>query len=126
MPLALGYAAIALVLIYVCVCATSLYLGQKQLDAAADAAALAGSDGFSLTLSNDGPTARLTNAAVYEQAVAVLEATAIETNLDEAVTPDGVSARVSVSARWHPPFLAMFVPDGVALSATATSRNSLR
>ena len=43
--LTLGYALLALVLVLVCVDATSLYLTQKRADAAADAAALAGADG---------------------------------------------------------------------------------
>ncbi|MBD8012821.1 hypothetical protein H9633_10985 [Microbacterium sp. Re1] len=43
-----------------------------------------------------------------------------------AGTPDGVSARVTVAAVWHPPLLSPFVPDGVPLEATATSRTALR
>ncbi|MBA8817364.1 hypothetical protein FHX48_002463 [Microbacterium halimionae] len=126
LPLALGYAAIALLLIYVCVCATSLYLGQKELDAAADAAALAGSDGFSLTLTERGPTPQLNSASVRDQALALVEISAIPARVDEAFTPDGVSARVSLSTTWHPPFLAPFVPEGIPLAATATSRTALR
>ena len=49
--LTLGYALLAIALVLVCVDATSLYLTQKRADAAADAAALAGADGFTLTVS---------------------------------------------------------------------------
>ena len=48
--LTLGYAVLAIAVILVCVDATSLYLAQKRLDALADAAALAGADGFTLAV----------------------------------------------------------------------------
>ncbi len=44
----------------------------------------------------------------------------------DAGTPDGVSARVTVADTWRPPIIALFVPNGVALEATATSRTALR
>jgi uncharacterized membrane protein len=72
--LALGYFVIAVVLVLVCVDATSLYLTQKRLDAAADAAALAGADGFT-SVDASGPAARLTDAGVYDQAEELLAAT---------------------------------------------------
>lgn len=123
--LALGYAVIAIVLVLVCVDATSLYLTQKRLDAAADAAALAGADGFTLTVANGAPTARLTDAGVYDQARGLLD-TMQTSELVTASTPDGVSARVTVATTWHPPVLTLFVPDGWPLQATATSRTALR
>lgn len=46
--LTIGYALLALVLVLVSVDATSLYLAQKRTQSAADAAALAGADGFTL------------------------------------------------------------------------------
>lgn len=45
--------------------------------------------------------------------------------LVDAVTPDGSSARVTVAATWHPPVITIFVPGGVTLRATATSRTAL-
>lgn len=123
--LALGYFVIAVVLVLVCVDATSLYLAQKRLDAAAYAAALAGADGFTLTVDATGPTARLTDAGVYAQAEELLAATQTA-ELVAASTPDGVSARVTVSTTWHPPVLTLFVPDGWPLQATATSRTALQ
>lgn len=126
LPLILGYFLIAVAVLFVCVCATDLYIAQKRLDATADAAALAGADGFFLEVDGEGVRAVLTDAGVRDQAVAVVSATAPGTQLDRADTPDGVSARVSVSTRWYPPLLSVFVPDGVALEATATSRTALR
>lgn len=123
--LTLGYAVLALVLVLVCVDATSLYLTQKRADAAADAAALAGADGFALTVDGGTPTATLTDDGVYDQAEELLSALGTAT-LVEASTPDGVSARVSVETVWHPPVLTLFVPDGFTISSTATSRTALR
>ncbi|MFT3799452.1 pilus assembly protein TadG-related protein [Microbacterium sp.] len=123
--LTLGYALLALVLVFVCVDATSLYLTQKRADAAADAAALAGADGFTLTIAGGEPVATLTDAGVHDQARALLDALGTAT-LVSASTPDGVSARVTVQTVWHPPILTLFVPDGWTVQATATSRTALR
>lgn len=123
--LTLGYALLALTLVLVCVDATSLYLAQKRAHAAADVAALAGADGFVLTLEGDGASARLTDEGVRTQAAEVLDALGTAT-LVEASTPDGVSVRVRVAVRWQPPVLTVFVPDGWGIEATATSRTLLR
>jgi uncharacterized membrane protein len=123
--LTLGYAALALVAVLVCVDATSLYLAQKRLDALADAAALAGADGFTLELDQGEPVARLTSEGVRAQASALVGDIGAGAALVSAETPDGVSARVTVAGLWRPPVLTLFVPEGVALEATATSRTAL-
>ena len=124
--LTLGYALLAIALILVCVDATSLYLAQKRLDSLADAAALAGADGFALAVVDDEPVASLTGDAVRAQADAIVVAVGGGAVLLSAGTEDGVSARVTVADTWRPPVLTIFVPDGVALQATATSRTALR
>ncbi|SDH10147.1 pilus assembly protein TadG-related protein [Microbacterium pygmaeum] len=125
--LTLGYALLAIAVILVCVDATSLYLAQKRLDAIADAAALAGADGFTLVLDATGePRADLTASDVRTQADAIVAGVGAGAVLVDADTPDGTSARVTVASTWHPPIIALFVPDGVALEATATSRTALR
>lgn len=126
LPLILGYVLLALVVIFVCVCATDLYLAQKRLDALADAAALAGADGFTVLAIDGEVRAELTDAGVSEQATAVVGALAGRESIIAAETPDGVSARVTVAASWRPPLLSPFVPDGVPLESTATSRTALR
>ncbi|MGB4780153.1 pilus assembly protein TadG-related protein [Microbacterium sp.] len=123
--LTLGYAILALVLVLICADATSLYLAQKRADAAADAAALAGADGFVLTVVGGQASTQLTDAGVYEQATELLAATGTAT-LVAASSPDGNSARVTVAMQWHPPVLTVFVPEGWTLHATATSRTVLR
>jgi len=124
--LTLGYAILAIAVILVCVDATSLYLSQKRLDALADAASLAGADGFTLTVADDQPVATLVSAAVRVQADAIVAEIGGGARLVAAGTPDGVSARVTVADVWHPPVLTVFVPGGVALEATSTSRTALR
>lgn len=126
--LAIGYALLALAVILVCADATSLYLAQKRLDAAADGAALAAADGFTLTVAADGASARLTDDGVRAQADAYLTTT-IAVNgarLEAADAPDARSARVTVGGTWHPPIITVVVPAGIALHATATSRTALR
>ena len=123
--LTLGYAVLAIAAILICVDATSLYLAQKRLDSLADAAALAGAEGFTLAVV-DEPVASLTGDAVRAQADAIVVAVGGGAALLSAGTEDGVSARVTVADTWRPPVLTIFVPDGVALQATATSRTALR
>jgi uncharacterized membrane protein len=124
--LTLGYAMLALAVILVCVDATSLYLAQKNLDAMADAAALAGADGFHLRVDADGPHAELTSAGVRDAASGLLEASGSSVRLVSAQAPDGAAARVTVASTWHPPVLTVFVPQGWELGATATSRTAFR
>lgn len=124
--LTLGYAVLAIAVILVCVDATSLYLAQKRLDSLADAAALAGADGFVLVVDSGEPRAELTDEGVRDQADALVGDVGGGAVVVDAGTPDGVSARVTVAQTWRPPIVALFVPDGVALEATATSRTALR
>lgn len=124
--LTLGYVLLALALLFVCVCATDLYIAQKRLDSLADAVALAGADGFTLVVEGESVRAELTDAGVREQALALIAVMPGDASLVNADTPDGVSARVAVSAPWHPPLFAPFVPDGVPLESTATSRTALQ
>ncbi|GAA3762132.1 hypothetical protein GCM10022240_13410 [Microbacterium kribbense] len=126
LPLTLGYVLLALAAVLVCTDATSMYLAQKQLDALADSAALAGADGFTLSLAGTDATARLTDAGVREQASALIAEVGGGARLVSAGTPDGLSSRVRVAQAWHPPVLTVFVPDGIVLHATATSRTALR
>ncbi|WP_417510532.1 pilus assembly protein TadG-related protein [Microbacterium sp.] len=126
LPLLLGYVILAITVVFVCTCATDLYIAQKRLDSLADAAALAGADGFTLVVEGEGVRAELTDGGVRDQAVAIVDAMASGAQLVSASAPDGVSAQVTVAASWHPPVISAFVPDGVLLEATATSRTALR
>ncbi|WP_331451818.1 hypothetical protein [Microbacterium sp. MEJ108Y] len=124
--LTLGYALLAVALIFMSVCATDLYISQKRLDAIADAAALAGADGFTLALDGEAAHADLTDQGVRDQVEALLAALPAAVTLESASSPDGRSSRVTVATTWSPPLASLFVPDGVRLEATATSRTALR
>lgn len=124
--LTLGYVLLALAVIAVCVCATDLHLSQKRLDALADAAALAAADGFTLVVEGDTVRAELTDEGVRTQATELMAASPGDARLVDSRTPDGVSARVTVEVDWHPPLFSPFVPDGVRLESTATSRTALQ
>lgn len=124
--LTLGYALLAIALILVSVCATDLYIAQKRLDALADAAALAGADGFTVVVEGNAVRADLTDDAVRTEAEALLRQLPGAAVLVSAESPDGSSARVRLSVDWHPPLVSLFVPDGVRLDATGTSRTALR
>jgi uncharacterized membrane protein len=124
--LTLGYVLLALAVLWVCVCATDLYLAQKRLDALADSASLAGSDGFAIITEGDTIHAELTDAGVRAQAIALLDSYPGEVRLIDASAPGGTSARVTVGAPWHPPLFSPLIPDGVPLEATATTRTALQ
>ena len=124
--LTLGYALLALALIFVSVCATDLYISQRRLDAIADAAALAGADGFTLAVDAGTARADLTYQGVRDQAEALLAALPAAVTLESASSPDGQSSRVRVAIVWKPPLVAPFVPEGIRLESTGTSRTALR
>ncbi|MDD7962627.1 pilus assembly protein TadG-related protein [Microbacterium thalli] len=123
--LALGYAALAVVLVLVTIDASSLYLARKHADTVADAAALAATDGFTVVVDGGAASARLDPDAIGALARQVVEATP-DATLVSARSPDGLSARVTVATTWHPPVSTLFVPAGVRIEATATSRTLLR
>lgn len=124
--LTLGYVLLALAVVLVCVCATDLHLAQKRLDALAASAAAAGADGYTLEPTADGVRAVVTDDGVREQAALIMAALPVDARLVSAEAPDGVSARVTLSATWHPPLIAPFVPDGVELRAVGTGRTALQ
>lgn len=130
LPLTIFYAGLGLVLVLLVVAATSLYLERSRLFTLADGAALAGAEAFPLdAITADGTTPRavLTPADVDRAAREYLKDNAgvgvRQVRLEEADTRDGTSARVRVSAVWHPPVLSLLVPAGISLEATAFARS---
>lgn len=131
LPLIAGFGALALAVVLLVSAATSLYLERARLFTLADGAALAAAESFrldSVQLTADGELRpRLTKPEVTAAAVEYL-AQAPDSRLDglrlvEATTPDGLSARVTLAAVWAPPVLSVFVPEGIPLQVTATSRS---
>jgi hypothetical protein len=129
LPLVCFYGALALLVTLIVASATSLYLERKRLFTLADGAALVGAESFELdevAMTPDGPRAMLTDAGVRDAVRDYLASNPIGTfealSLDEATTPDGRSAEVTVSAVWRPPVVTLFVPEGLRIDATAVSR----
>ena len=128
--LTIFYSFLALVLIFVVVAATSLYLDRKRLFTLADGAALVGAEAFELsdvTVGPDGPEVILETPDVAAAVTSYLsrvpdpgfEALALES----AHTVDGRSATVTLSAYWRPPMVTLLVPDGIRIEVTALARS---
>lgn len=130
LPLIGGAGLLALALILVVAASTSLYVERKRLFTLADSAALVGAESFELddvVVAGDGPTAALTPEQV-ERAVRGYLADVPADRFDalrilRATTHDGRSATVSLSSEWHPPVIAVVLPDGVRLEVTAVARS---
>lgn len=129
LPLVAGFGALALALVLVAAAASSLYLERKQLFTLADGAALVGAEAFDLDdvrVVAGHPEVELDPAAVQRDVRAFLAGTpntGFEALvLEQATTPDGESATVTLSAIWRPPLVTVFFPEGLRIEATATAR----
>ncbi|MCC3280949.1 MULTISPECIES: pilus assembly protein TadG-related protein [Arthrobacter] len=134
--LIIGYVLLALLVITVVAGASSVYLGHKKLLSAADGAALAAADTFSLsqvqgTEPGTAPAAQLESGAVtaaVQQYLADSRAgeriTALQIS-PETGTPDGRTAQVVLTAVVHPPIVNLLVPDGIRISAESDARAQL-
>uniref|UniRef100_UPI00289DF07D pilus assembly protein TadG-related protein n=1 Tax=Arthrobacter sp. TaxID=1667 RepID=UPI00289DF07D len=128
--LVIGYVLLALLVITVVAAASSVYLGHKKLLSAADGAALAAADTFSLSQvqgseagSGNAPAARLDPGAVtaaVQQYLAESRAAERISSLGiapETGTADGRTARVVLSGVVHPPIVNFLVPEGIPITA---------
>jgi len=132
LPLMIFYGFLSLVLILLVVAATSLYLERKRLFTLADGAALAGAESFALDqvdVTASGPKPTLRSAEVKTAVVDYLSdaptARFDDLHVDRAVTVDGASATVQLSAYWRPPVVSLLVPKGIRLDVTAVARSVL-
>ena len=132
--LIIGYLLVSLLVVTVVMGASALYLGHKKLLSAADGAALAAADTFTLGASTDteaGPAAVLSAAAVRSDAGRYLLATHAADRLPglavaaETGTVDGRTARVALTGVVHPPLVNFLVPDGIPITAVAEARARL-
>lgn len=133
--LTIGFAAFALVVTLVVAAATSLYIERKRLLSLADSASLVGAEAFDLadvrvsqdaavvTVTLDPETVRI---AVTDHIDRVGPTQFEELRIEEATTPDGRSAEVSLSSSWKPPVLTLFLPEGLRIEATSSARAVLR
>ncbi len=131
LPLIAGFGALALAVVLLVSAATSLYLERARLFTLADGAALAAAESFDLSSVRPTPEGelrpRLTDKQVVTAAADYLEQAPVSRldglRLVSATTPDGLSARVTLAAVWAPPVLSVFVPEGIPLQVSATSRS---
>lgn len=128
--LTIFYGFLSLVLIFMVVAATSLYLERKRLFTLADGAALVGAESYDLSdveLTPQGYRPKLTpekvSAAVADYVAASQGNSFIGLRIDEASTNDSASSTVSLSAYWKPPLVSLLVPDGIRIDVTATARS---
>ena len=133
--LTIGFAAFALVVTLVVAASTSLYIERKRLLSLADSAALVGAEAFDLAdvrISEGGEvvTIMLEADSVEDAVTAHLERIGPRQveglRIEDATTPDGRSALVSLSSAWKPPVLTLFLPDGVRIEASSSARSVLR
>lgn len=133
--LVIGYVLLALLVITVVAGASSVYLGHKKLLSAADGAALAAADTFSLSqVQGSGgstPAAALEGAMVTAEVQRYLSESGAGERIEslqiapETGTPDGRTARVVLTAVVHPPIVNFLVPDGIRISAQSDARARL-
>ncbi|MCU1552237.1 MAG: hypothetical protein JWR36_2797 [Glaciihabitans sp.] len=128
--LTIFYAALSLAVILLVVASTSLYLERKRLFTVADGAALAGAEAFALddvhqTPAGFRPLLRSQDvSASVEQYLRDNPADGFSAlHVDRAVTVDGRSATVELSAYWSPPVVSLFVPNGFRITVTAVARS---
>jgi uncharacterized membrane protein len=130
LPLTVFFGLLSLALVLLVVAATSLYLERKRLFTLADGAAVIGAEAFGLddvTMTAAGMRPELDSAAVGA-AVADYVATAPDRGfeslaVDRAVSTDGRSATVELSAYWRPPVVSLLVPERFRIEVTAVARS---
>lgn len=129
--LTIGFAAVALALVFVGISATSLYVEHKRLLALADSLAATAAESFSIDevvqLPDGSVRPMLDDARVQRSAADALaqngQGGLTGVVIDDAVTIDGRSAEVTLSSDWHPPMLTVFVPAGLRIEVTASARS---
>ncbi|WP_104118115.1 pilus assembly protein TadG-related protein [Arthrobacter sp. B1805] len=130
--LVIGYLLVSLLVLTVVLAVTAVYIEHKKLLSAADGAALAAADDYSIDIGTVGgtttPRPTLRDAGVEESAEGYLAATGAGTrfetlSIDPATgAPDGRTARVVLTAVVRPPIVNVLVPDGIPIVAQANAR----
>lgn len=132
--LVIGYMLVSLLVVSVVMGASALYLGHKKLLSAADGAALAAADTFSLgdvASPGEGPAAVLSPAAVQAEVnryLALTDAADRMAGLSvdaETGTADGRTAKVVLTGVVHPPLVNFLIPDGIPITAVSEARARL-
>lgn len=125
LPLMAGYLALALAVVLVCLNGIDLLVAQRRIDALADAAALAASDGFEIVPGPRGVALELDPQTAHDQAAEVVRVSPGSARLVDVHLSGPTTARATVSDLWRPKLLGIIVPSEVTLTAVGTSRASL-
>lgn len=134
--LIIGYLLISLLVVTVVLAVSSVYIGHKKLLSAADGAALAAADNYSIDVGVGGgntttPLPALQNADVKETAAGYLAVTGADVRFEQLSVdpatgaPDGRTARVVLTAVVRPPIVNFLVPAGIPIVAQADARANL-
>jgi hypothetical protein len=130
LPLIVFYSALSLILILLVVAVTSLYLERKRLFTVADSASLVAAESFDLDDVHQTPAGYrpvLTSTDVASAVDSYLHDNPddefTDLKIDRAVSVDGRSATVELSAYWSPPVLSLLVPHGLRLQVTSVARS---
>jgi hypothetical protein len=128
LPLVAGLLALTLTLVLGVSSVASLSVERHRLVALAETVSLRAAESFNpaeLRLRSGAITPRLTSEAVRQVAINVLATTPHrhdELRLVRADSPDGLVARIVLSARWSPPFVSHLIPVSIPVRAEVASR----
>nr|BFF05823.1 hypothetical protein GCM10023233_07920 [Brevibacterium otitidis] len=129
-PLAIGFTAIGLTLIFLAVVVSDIYLAHRKLYALADSAALSAADSFEPSYRGDGPRIEFSDAEVQARAHDFLRKVPRSDRFQQVrvrgQAVDATNVEVTISTRFRPLALSPFVSDGIPLEASAVSRGGLR
>jgi uncharacterized membrane protein len=134
--LIIGYLLISLLVVTVVLAVSAVYIEHKKLLSAADGAALAAADNYSIPVGAGGsgtttPLPVLQDSGVEESTAGYLAATGADARFEQLVidpatgAPDGRTARVVLTAVVRPPIVNFLVPAGIPIVAQADARAEL-
>jgi hypothetical protein len=134
--LIIGYLLISLLVVTVVLAVSSVYIGHKKLLSAADGAALAAADNYSIDVgtgsaAGTAPLPALADSGVEEATAAYLSTTGAAARFEGLAVdpatgaPDGRTARVVLTAVVRPPIVNFLVPEGIIVVARADARAEL-
>ncbi|MHA7278871.1 pilus assembly protein TadG-related protein [Arthrobacter sp. MDT2-2] len=134
--LIIGYLLISLLVVTVVLAVSAVYIEHKKLLSAADGAALAAADNYSIPVGAGGagatpPLPVLQGSGVEESTAGYLAATGAAARFEQLAidpatgAPDGRTARVVLTAVVRPPIVNFLVPAGIPIVAQSDARAEL-
>lgn len=132
--LVIGYLLVSLLVVTVVLAVSAVYIEHKKLLSAADGAALAAADNYSIDVGGGAATTpfpSLQDAEVERSTAGYLAATGAGARFEQLAVdpatgaPDGRTARVVLSAVVRPPIVNFLVPDGIPIVAQSNARAQL-